>query len=73
MPSNNSNPRNEALRALSYAFNLAISIISCVAVGVFMGKVLDKLIGTAPALSIVFSLLGVAAAVLQISRSGGSA
>ena len=70
MSNNNRNHRKEAFRALSYASQYAISIFSCLIAGVFLGRTLDKLFRTSPALSILFSLLGVVSAVMQISQSG---
>lgn len=36
---------------------------SCVFIGVFLGRYLDKLLGSSPWLLLVFSLIGVGAAI----------
>jgi len=41
---------------------MGVSIASCVGLGVFLGWLLDRWLGTSPWLILVFSLLGVAAA-----------
>ena len=55
--------RGAALRALSLCSELAVSAAACVFLGVFLGKTLDRLLGTAPWLLLAFSLLGAAAAL----------
>jgi len=49
---------------------LGLTIVSFVAVGVFLGRMLDRLLDTAPWLLLVFSLLGVAAAIREIATMG---
>lgn len=49
-------------RAMSLITTLGISIVACIGMGVFLGWLLDGLLGTTPWLILVFSLLGVVAA-----------
>ena len=72
-PKNNREQRKEVFRGLSLASNLGITLASCLFIGVFLGRTLDRLLGTAPKLVLVFSLLGVAAAIIQIIRLGKDA
>jgi ATP synthase protein I len=50
-------------KALADFSNIGFSIAASVFVGVFLGKTLDNLLGTAPFLLLVFSLLGVGTAI----------
>ena len=70
MPPEKKKQRSEVFRALSFASHIGITIASCVLVGVLLGKLLDGLFGTSPWLLLVFSLLGVGAAIKEISRNG---
>ena len=54
------------LRALSVSSQLGITMVACIAIGVFLGRFLDNLLGTAPWLLLLFSLLGVVAALRTI-------
>jgi len=58
--------RNEFTRALSVLSQIGITIIVCVALGIFLGRLLDNLLGTSPWLLIVFIFLGIAAAFKAI-------
>jgi len=49
---------------------LGLTMTACVFAGVFLGKLLDRLLGTGPWLLLVFSLLGAAAAIREIARMG---
>ena len=49
---------------------LGITLAACVMTGVFLGRLLDRLLGTAPWLLLVFSLLGAAAAIREIAVMG---
>lgn len=53
----------ETIRALSYFSQIGVTMASSVLVGVFLGKFLDGLLGTSPWLLLIFSLLGVGAAI----------
>jgi ATP synthase protein I len=58
--------RNDFIRALSVLSQIGITIIVCVAIGVFLGRLLDNLLGTEPWLLILFIVLGIAAAFKSI-------
>ena len=58
--------RNEFMQALALLSQIGITIIACVAVGIFLGWQLDRLFGSSPWLLLVFSLLGVLAAFKSI-------
>jgi len=53
-------------RALALLSQIGVSIIACIAAGVFLGWLLDRLLQTSPWLLLVFSLLGIAAAFRSI-------
>ena len=54
--------RGAALRALTLCSEMGISVAACLFVGVFLGKYLDRLLGTSPWLLLLLSLLGMIAA-----------
>lgn len=57
-------PQNsEALRALAYFSQIGVTMAASVLVGVLLGRYLDELLGTAPWLLLLFSLMGVGAAI----------
>ncbi len=58
------------LRALSFFSQIGITMAACVLIGVFIGRFLDNLLGTAPWLLLLFSLLGAAAALKALFDSG---
>jgi ATP synthase protein I len=60
-----SRPNYRRLAALS---SLGLMLPSSIAVGLFMGYFLDRLLGTAPWLLIIFTLLGVASGFLSLFR-----
>jgi len=66
MSGNKKPQQNEFVRALSLLSQIAITIIACIAVGIFLGWFLDRLLGTSPWLIIVFTLLGIGAAFKSI-------
>lgn len=55
--------------ALGQAMKIAIELVVGIAVGGFIGKVLDDQFGTAPWLLIVFLMLGFAAGLMNIVRT----
>lgn len=55
--------------AMGQAMKIAIELVVGIAVGGFIGKVLDDQFGTAPWLLIVFLMLGFAAGLLNIVRT----
>ena len=60
--------RHGVLRALSFSSQIGFTLVSCVFIGVFSGKYLDKILGTSPWLLLLFSLLGAAAAFWSMFR-----
>jgi len=63
--------RGEVMRAVSFMSQIGVTIIACVVIGVFLGWLLDRWLGTSPWLLIVCSLLGVAAAFKSIFGMAG--
>jgi len=68
MPDNKKKRRGSVLRALSISSQIGVTMTACVFIGVFLGKYLDKLLGTSPWLLLIFSLLGVASALWSVFR-----
>ena len=64
--SNNNGSHNDIFKALAYLSQIGITIFVCVALGLFIGWLLDRWLGTSPWLLIVFILLGIAAAIKSI-------
>ena len=58
--------RNAFVLALAHFTQIAITIIACVAVGIFLGWLLDRYLGTSPWLLLVFTFLGIIAAFKSI-------
>jgi ATP synthase protein I len=61
-------PRRINYRKLAALSSLGLMLPSSIAVGLFMGYFLDKLLKTDPWLLIVFTLLGVASGFLSLFR-----
>jgi ATP synthase protein I len=57
---------NEFARALALLSQIAITIIACIAIGIFAGWYLDHLLGTSPWLILIFTFLGIGAAFKSI-------
>jgi ATP synthase protein I len=55
--------------AMGEALKLATEMIAGVAVGGFIGWTLDRWLGTAPILMVVFLILGAAAGILNVIRN----
>jgi ATP synthase protein I len=55
--------------AMGQALKLATELIAGVAVGGFIGWALDRWFGTAPALMVLFLVLGAVAGILNVMRS----
>ena len=66
MSRNGKPQQNEFARAMSFFLQISVTIIACLAVGIFLGWLLDRFLGTSPWLLMVFSFLGVAAAFKSI-------
>jgi len=58
--------QNEFVRAMSFFMQIGVTIIACLAVGIFLGWLLDRLLGTSPWLMMIFTFLGVVAAFKSI-------
>lgn len=56
-------------KAMGIAFRIAAELVAGVVVGTLIGWFLDKWLGTAPILLIVFLLLGIAAGLLNSVRA----
>jgi len=54
------------VKALSLLSQMGVTIVACILVGVFLGRFLDGVFGTTPWLTLVFSILGIAAAFKSI-------
>ncbi len=64
-------PPEPAVRgeALGFALRLGVELVAGVAVGGFIGWGLDRWLGTAPFLMVVFLALGAAAGILNVIRA----
>lgn len=65
---NKPNKNKQTYRALAYFSQIGVTIGASVLVGVLLGRFLDRLLGTSPWLLLVFSLLGVGAAIRSLFR-----
>lgn len=61
--------RNVASSGLGLGFRISIEFVAGVAVGVGIGYALDRWLGTAPVMMVLFLLLGGAAGVLNAYRA----
>lgn len=59
-------------KGYGFAIRLAIELVSALAVGVFLGWMLDRWLGTGPWLLVVFFFLGAAAGALNVYRAAKS-
>jgi ATP synthase protein I len=55
--------------ALSQALRLGVELVAGVAVGGFIGWALDRFLGTAPVLMVLFFGLGAAAGIMNVVRT----
>ena len=62
-------PGKPDLRTLAELGSIGLILPSSIAIGLFGGYWLDRWLGTAPWLLIVFTLLGVASGLLSLSRA----
>jgi len=58
--------QNEFARAFAVLLQIGVTIIACLAVAIFLGWLLDRLLGTSPWLLMTFSFLGIGAAFKMI-------
>ncbi len=69
---NGSGPRQTADRsAFARGFRLSSELVAGVAVGAFLGWLIDRWLGISPWGLIVFLLLGFAAGILNVMRAAG--
>jgi ATP synthase protein I len=61
-------PRRPNYRKVAALSSLGLMLPSSIAIGLFMGYFLDKLLGTDPWLLIIFTLFGVASGFLSLFR-----
>ena len=66
MSDDNKPKQNEFVRAFAFFIQISVTIIACIALGIFIGWLLDRFLGTAPWLLLVFSFAGAAAAFKSI-------
>ena len=66
MSNDNKNSNDGFMKAFAHLSQIGISIIGCIVVGILLGWLLDRWLGTSPWLIIVFTLLGIAAAFKSI-------
>ena len=62
----NNNEKGEIARALGIYSQIAITIVACVVIGLFVGVGLDRLFGTQPILTVIFIIIGILAAIKSI-------
>ena len=62
MPKMTNEERRSILRAMGLMSQIAFIVITCVAMGLFIGYWLDRWLGTSPWMIIVFSILGIGSA-----------
>jgi ATP synthase protein I len=63
-----SSPRRPDYRKLASLSSLGLMLPSSIAVGLFLGYLLDKLLGTRPWLMAIFTVLGVVSGFLSLFR-----
>jgi len=62
-------PRRPEIRRLAELSSIALILPSSIAVGLFMGYFLDRWLGTAPWLLLVFTVLGIVSGLLSLFRA----
>jgi ATP synthase protein I len=62
-------PRRPDLRRLAELSSVALILPSSIAVGLFMGYLLDRWLGTAPWLLLILTVLGIVSGLLSLFRS----
>lgn len=70
MSNENKDKKNGIIKALSFYSQIGVTIVSCILIGVLIGKLLDRLLGTGPWLLLLFSLFGVGAAIKALFELG---
>ena len=69
-PPGNKERRDKRPLAIAFFSQIGMTMAACVLIGVFVGKGLDSLLGTAPWLLLVFSALGVGASIKSLFDMG---
>lgn len=62
-------PRGPDFRRLAELTSIGLMLPSSIAVGLFMGYFLDRWLGTAPWLLLIFTVLGVVSGLLSLFRA----
>ncbi len=62
-------PRLPDIRRLAELSSIALILPSSIAVGLFMGYFLDRWLGTAPWLLLIFTVLGIVSGLLSLLRA----
>ncbi len=62
-------PRRPEIRRLAELSSIALILPSSIAVGLFMGYFLDRWLGTAPWLLLIFTVLGIVSGLLSLFRA----
>lgn len=63
------NPRRPDFRRLAELSSIALILPSSIAVGLFFGYFLDRWLGTAPWLLLIFTVLGIVSGLLSLFRA----
>ena len=66
MPDDRDKRRKQTMRMLSLVTNIGLTTVACVLVGIFLGRFLDRLLGTTPLFLIILLILGIGAAFKNI-------
>ena len=66
MPDDRDKRRKQTMRMLSLVTNIGLTTVACVLVGIFLGRFIDRLLGTTPLFLIILLILGVGAAFKNI-------
>jgi len=62
-------PRRPDVRRLAELSSIALILPSSIAVGLFLGYLLDRWLGTAPWLLLIFTVLGIVSGLLSLFRA----
>lgn len=62
-------PRRPDVRRLAELSSIALILPSSIAVGLFLGYFLDRWLGTAPWLLLIFTILGIVSGLLSLFRA----
>jgi len=55
--------RKEIIHGLSILTSLGITMVTCILIGLWIGKVLDGVLGTSPWMLLIFLIFGILAAI----------